>query len=30
LTNGTDAIERHVPQGLIHGLGGDSSPTSRD
>lgn len=29
-TDGTDAIEKHVPFGLLHALGGDSSPTSRD
>lgn len=29
-TNGTEAIEKHIPLGLLHALGGDSSPTSRD
>jgi hypothetical protein len=28
--NGADADERHIPFGLLHALGGDSSPTSRD
>lgn len=28
--NGADVIEKHVPFGLLHALGGDSSPTSRD
>ncbi len=30
LTTGTKPVEKHVPIGLIHALGGDSSPTSRD
>jgi hypothetical protein len=29
-TDGTDAIQRDVPFGLIHALGGDHSQTSRD
>ncbi len=29
-TNGMDPVEKHVPLGLIHALGGDASPTSRD
>ncbi len=29
-TNGLDTIERNVPLGLLHALGGDASPTSRD
>jgi hypothetical protein len=29
-TEGSNVIERRVPLGLLHALGGDSSPTSRD
>ena len=29
-TEGSNDIERRVPLGLLHALGGDSSPTSRD
>jgi hypothetical protein len=28
--NDVSAIQKHVPISLIHALGGDSSPTSRD
>jgi hypothetical protein len=29
-TDGKTVVEKYVPFGLIHALGGDHSPTSRD